>query len=213
MNCPLCQNSIIHKYYTDNKRDYFQCNRCDLVFADPNSYLSQQLEKCEYDQHQNNPDDLGYRKFLNKLAIPLNDQLSANSSGLDFGSGPGPTLFIMLNELGHEVDNYDIFYANDKGLLAKKYDFITCTEVVEHFHNPNKEFILFNQLLKPNGFLGIMTKRVINKEKFINWHYKNDPTHVCFYSDATFKYIAETWGYELNILNSDTVILKKLINN
>jgi hypothetical protein len=65
-------------------------------------------------------------------------------------------------------------------------------------------------MLKDNGLLGIMTKRLINFEKFRSWHYKNDPTHVCFYSDLTFEYIAEKWGYKLEIINSDSVILHKL---
>ncbi len=144
MNCPLCLTCKTIHYHSDNKRKYFQCDQCGLVFADPSSYLSQRLEKCEYDMHQNNPNDLGYRKFLNKLAIPLNDRLTPHGSGLDFGSGPGPTLSIMMKEFGHQVDNYDIFYANDKSLLSKKYDFITCTEVAEHFHHPYKEFKLLN---------------------------------------------------------------------
>jgi hypothetical protein len=211
MNCPLCLDSIIYKYHTDKKRTFFQCKNCDLVFVDPANYLNSDLEKCEYDKHENDPDDLGYRHFLNKLLAPLNDLLNPISSGLDFGSGPGPTISIMMKEQGHTMKNYDIFYADNKSLLTKQYDFITCTEVVEHFHNPHNEFKLLHSLLKPNGYLGIMTKRVLSKEKFATWHYKNDPTHVCFYSDDTFKYIAKTAGYELSNINSDTVILKKII--
>jgi len=53
-----------------------------------------------------------------------------------------------------------------------------------------------------------MTKRVICHEKFKTWHYKNDPTHVCFYAIETFQFIAEYWGYDLEIINDDTVILQ-----
>ncbi|VAW11480.1 Putative methyltransferase associated with DUF414, partial [hydrothermal vent metagenome] len=166
-------------------------------------------EKAIYDSHENNSDDIGYRKFLSKLSIPLVDKLSDGMKGLDFGCGPGPTLSVMLEEQGFTVEDYDIFYANKVKLLKREYDFITCTEVVEHLHHPHKELTLLSKLLKPKGFFGIMTKRVINKERFKTWHYKNDPTHVCFYSDQTFEYIADYWNYELEFIQSDVVILTK----
>lgn len=209
MNCPLCLNKNIEHYHRDKQRDYWQCGLCDLVFVNPEQFISTQQEKSIYDQHQNNPDDIGYRKFLNKLLIPLVNQLSKEAKGLDFGSGPGPTVSVMLAELGYGVENYDIFYANNPELLKRKYDFITCTEVIEHLHNPHQVLTMLTGLLKIGGYLGIMTKRVIDKTSFATWHYKNDPTHVCFYSDKTFEYIAQYWGYELEKVNSDTIILSK----
>jgi 2-polyprenyl-3-methyl-5-hydroxy-6-metoxy-1,4-benzoquinol methylase len=210
LNCPLCLNIEVQHYHTDKFRVYYQCDLCALVFVDSENYLSQHLEKLEYNKHQNNPYDFGYCNFLNKLIIPLNDRLKANSSGLDFGCGPGATLSILMLKLGHVVANYDLFYAKDPRLLLKKYDFICCTEVVEHLHNPFKEFMRLHDLLMPNGLLGIMTKRVINKQKFINWHYKNDLTHVCFFHELTFDYIAGKLGFELEFINSDTIIMKKV---
>jgi 2-polyprenyl-3-methyl-5-hydroxy-6-metoxy-1,4-benzoquinol methylase len=180
-----------------------------MVFVDAQNYLSKQKEKEVYDLHQNCAEDLGYRRFLNKLIEPLTQKLSAGAQGLDFGCGPGPTISVMMAQKNIVVENYDIFYANYPQLLKQSYDFITCTEVVEHLHKPHEIFSLFSSMIKPNGLLGIMTKRVINHESFINWHYKNDPTHVCFYHELSFKYIAEQWGYNLEIINSDTLILKK----
>lgn len=207
MNCPLCLNKNIQHYHQDKQRDYWQCGHCDLVFVKPEQFLSLQQEKSIYDQHQNNPDDLGYRKFLNKLLVPLVKQLTKEAKGLDFGSGPGPTVSVMLAELGYDVENYDIFYANNPELLKRKYDFITCTEVIEHLHNPHKELAMLRGLLNKGGYLGIMTKRVIDKNSFAKWHYKNDPTHVCFYSDKTFEYLAKNLNYDLQIINSDSIIL------
>ncbi len=210
MNCPLCLNKNSEIYYADDKRDYWQCHNCFLVFVLPERYLSPQAEKLIYDKHQNDPHDLGYRKFLNKLVVPLLEKLKAGENGLDFGCGPGPTISEMLADRGFKVENYDIFYDYHPDLLKQKYGFITCTEVIEHLHFPHQELNTLFACLKTFGALGIMTKRVLNKSRFANWHYKNDPTHVCFYSTETFEYIAKTWNCRLDIINSDTVMLTKL---
>jgi len=208
MTCPLCLNNDFQHYHQDKIRNYWQCAVCQLVFVQPEQYVTTQQEKAIYDQHQNSADDLGYRQFLNKLLVPLIQRLKSNALGLDFGSGPGPAISIMLKELGFTVYNYDINYANHYELLAVEYDFITCTEVLEHLHHPHKELSMLANMLKKDAYLGIMTKRVIDKDRFKSWHYKNDPTHVCFYSIATFEYIAEYWHFTLEVINSDTVILK-----
>ncbi len=209
MTCPLCLNKTIDFYHQDNQRDYWQCVQCKLVFVKPEFQLNSQQEKCIYDLHQNNPNDLGYRTFLNKLLIPLQKKLPKDAKGLDFGSGPGPAISVIMKEQGINVENYDIYYDNRPKLLKRVYDFITCTEVVEHLYNPHEVFSQLTAMLKPSGLLGIMTKRVINKEKFRNWHYKNDPTHVGFYSDETFEFIAEQWNFKLEFVSEDTLILEK----
>ena len=210
MSCVLClENTLLH-YHQDKVRNYWQCQNCFLVFVKKEYHLDAKKEKSVYDLHKNNPNDIGYRNFLNKLITPLTKKLTQQMHGLDFGSGPGPTISVMLAEQGIRVENYDIFYNNKQELLEQTYDFITCTEVIEHLFNPNDVLTKLTTMLKPNGLLGIMTKRVIDKEKFKNWHYKNDPTHVCFYSDETFEFIANNWGYNLEFVEADSAILTKL---
>ena len=72
MYCPLCKsaNTSSH-YHTDNRRDYLQCSQCDLVYVSPEFLLSKQIEKQEYDLHENSFEDEGYRKFLRKVLTPL----------------------------------------------------------------------------------------------------------------------------------------------
>jgi len=210
MNCPLCLKSTITHYHKDNLRDYWQCNNCHLVFVDSKSLLNANDEKAIYDLHENSSDDIGYRNFLNKLLVPLINMLKPGAKGLDFGSGSGPTIKIMMEEKGFKVNNFDLYYAHNPEIFDQTYDFITCTEVIEHLYLPHDEISMLNNILSPGGYFGIMTKRLINKDKFKSWHYKNDPTHVCFYSDETFEFMASYWGFELNIINSDTVIFKKI---
>ncbi len=208
--CPLCHAEEIHKtYYQDTHRDYHLCPTCHLVFVPPEQHLSSKKEKAQYDLHQNSPHDRGYRQFLNRIFLPMQERLTPKSHGLDFGSGPGPTLSVMFQEAGHSMRLYDHFYAHDPSVFKHQYDFITATEVLEHLHYPKRELTRLWELLKPEGTLGVMTKLIPSRESFPDWHYKNDPTHVCFYSRLTFNWLAEWWNSSVAFLDHDVMIFKK----
>ena len=207
--CPLCGDNHISDYHRDSKRAYYQCALCQLVFVPEQYHLSAALEKAVYDQHENHPDDPGYRQFLSRLATPLLERLPNSAKGLDFGCGPGPTLSLILEKAGHQVALFDLFYANNPAMLEHSYDFITATEVVEHLSRPGVELNRLWQLIKPGGLLGIMTKQVIDKVSFARWHYKNDPTHISFFSSATFSYLIEVWGASPVYMGDDVIILRK----
>ncbi len=209
-HCPLCNNLTTSHFHRDKKRDYWRCGNCYLVFVDDQQQLDLATEKAIYDLHQNQANDLGYRQFLSRLAEPLLAQLTTPKNGLDFGCGPGPVLAEMLTEAGHTMNLYDLFYANDPERLAISYDFVTCTEVVEHFRNPQREFQRLFELLKPQGYLAIMTKLVIDAEAFSRWHYKNDQTHISFFSRETLQWLATHYQAELNFFANDVAIFKLL---
>jgi SAM-dependent methyltransferase len=206
--CPLCTQNTASLFYQDSSRQYLRCSVCDLTFVPSHFHLSGTDEKAVYDQHQNSPDDHGYRRFLNRIFEPLQLRLLPGSSGLDFGSGPGPTLSVMFAESGHDVVIYDPYYAPHVELLNRQYDFVTASEVVEHFCRPLQDFERMWACVKPGGLLGIMTKRAGNPEAFANWHYKNDPTHVSFYSQETFFWLADVWNAKLEVLCDDVVVFR-----
>lgn len=208
--CPLCTSLKISAYHQDNKRTYLQCSECQLIFVPPSFHLTPAEEKRIYDLHENSPDDEGYRHFLDKLLAPLCAKLPSGAQGLDFGCGPGPAIKPIMAERGFNMDNYDIYYQHQPQYLAQRYHFITCTEAIEHFSQPRQELKQLDSMLKPNGILGIMTKRVIAPDAFKRWHYKNDPTHICFFSEETFRWIADWLNYRLEFPGNDTVILTKL---
>ncbi len=209
LGCPLCGSLQSEPFHRDRRRAYFRCTICRLVFVPPVYHLSAEEEKAEYDRHQNRPDDPAYRRFLNRLARPLQARLAPGSRGLDFGSGPGPTLALMLREAGHTMALYDPFYAHRPALLTRRYDFITASEVVEHLHHPGRELNRLYHLLKPGGLLGIMTKRVIDRERFRRWHYINDPTHVAFFCRETFAWLAARWRARVDFVDRDVIIILK----
>lgn len=207
--CPLCQSRQTEFYYQDSKRDYYQCLYCLLVFVPPRYYLSSTQEKAEYDLHENSGEDAGYRRFLSRAITPLLARLPVGALGLDFGCGPAPVLQQMLQEHGFSVEVYDLFYAPDSRVLNSEYDFITATEVVEHLHHPERVLAQLWSCIKPGGWFVMMTKRVLDKNAFSRWHYKNDPTHVCFYSESTFEWLARRWNAQLIVADKDVVLLHK----
>lgn len=208
--CPLCHSRPAEDFHTDKLRRYFRCTQCALVFADPATLLLPAEEKAIYDHHENSPHDVHYRGFLDRLAKPLAERLGNQPlQGLDFGCGPGPALAIMLAEQGYHMAIYDPYYAPDQNVLAHQYDFITCTEAMEHFYTPAKEWQLLLAMLKPGGWLGVMTGLVTSTEHFTDWHYKNDPTHVSFFSRETFTYLSQTHCLQLEFVGDNVVFLKK----
>jgi 2-polyprenyl-3-methyl-5-hydroxy-6-metoxy-1,4-benzoquinol methylase len=174
----------------------------------PAHYPDPAIERAEYDRHENAVDDPGYRRFLDRLAAPLLARLSPGARGLDYGCGPGPALAMMLGEAGHAVALYDPFYTPDPAPLCDTYDFITCTEVAEHFHRPAEEFDRLGMMLRPGGWLAVMTCFQTDDARFGGWHYRMDPTHVVFYRSGTFVTIAAARGWSCEIPRKDVALLR-----
>lgn len=180
-----------------------------MVFADPAAHLDPLGERARYDLHQNDPKDPRYRQFLNRLARPLLTRLERGMRGLDYGCGPGPTVSLMLEEAGMVMALYDPYYAPHPEALTTRYDFITCTEVVEHFYHPASDWSRITALLKPGGWLGVMTQPTPSRESFLQWRYCQEPTHVSFYCAATFAWIAARFGLTVERVRSDVFLLQK----
>lgn len=211
-NCPLC-SGLGQPYYEDRQRPahYFRCPDCELIWLDPKNQLSAGAEKAHYEQHQNCPSDPGYRAFLNRIWEPLKSRLAPGASGLDFGSGPGPTLHLMVREDGFACEHYDpYFHPVTKHLKPSSYDFITCSETAEHFRAPGAEFNRLAALLRPGGDLAVMTRLHCSTVSFASWHYRQDHSHVSFYNRRSFQQIAKQSGFSsVSFLNDSVTILKK----
>lgn len=205
MNCLLCLSPSVE--LTGNT---YECGHCALVFKNPACHLSLTEDFKRYSSHQNNEEDRGYIDFLNRLVNPLTTFLPEKFKALDFGSGPGPTMSTLLTKKGGEVLNYDPIFCNDQEALKKKYDVITSTEVVEHFKRPKEDWSLLVGALDSNGVLAIMTQFLTSEIDYKSWWYKNDPTHVVFYKEKTFIYLAKC--FELDVIYNDknsVIIFKK----
>jgi SAM-dependent methyltransferase len=209
IHCPLCAGAEISFYFQDRRRPYHSCSTCGLVFVLPDWHLSRDEERTQYTLHKNYIDDPGYRTFLSRMMHPLIERLTPGTVGLDFGCGTGPALAHMLREAGFTVALYDSFFVPEQVVLDVHYDFICATEVVEHLHRPGLELGRLWALLKPGGWFGIMTRLVLDSTDFASWHYKNDPTHVCFFSAKTWRWWALQHGANIEIIGADVILLQR----
>lgn len=207
--CPVCTGATTRFLAQVEDRDYWRCADCLATFLAAGQLPDAAAELAHYRLHRNDPGDLDYRRFLGRLAEPLLARLSPGARGLDYGCGPGPALAAMLHEAGHPMAVYDPFFAPDESVLRGHYDFITCTEVIEHFHRPAREFACLDALLAPGGWLGLMTEFQTDDARFARWHYRRDPTHVVFYREATLRHLAAHWGWHCEIPRPNVALLRK----
>jgi SAM-dependent methyltransferase len=198
MRCPLCRSSSTALHAEVHGRRYRECTVCDFVFVAREDLPGREAERRHYLTHENAPTDPGYRAFLDRLARPLVERLPAGASGLDYGCGPGPALAAMLEERGFRMRLWDPFFAPDASVLQDEYDFVTCTETAEHFHSPAEEFDRLDALMKPGGWLGLMTETRRADRPLAGWRYARDPTHVALYNERTMEWIAADRRWEMD---------------
>ncbi|MFB6317113.1 class I SAM-dependent methyltransferase [Saccharicrinis sp. FJH54] len=194
MKCRLC-HAESNKYYVQGERIFYQCVRCRSIQVHHQMLPSASQEKERYGLHQNSSSDSGYVSFLRPLIDVAMKYHSKNDTGLDFGSGPEPVLTELLQHEGYAVEAYDPIFKNDSVLLTEEYDFIICCEVAEHFHDPASEFFKLSKMLKRGGSLFIKTHLFTADVDFPAWWYKNDITHVFFYTSEALEYIKHTYNF------------------
>lgn len=207
--CCVCEASTGIPFQQIDGRHYWRCQHCQATWLDSQHHLCAQAELAEYQLHENNLHDSGYRDFLTRISEPLQNRLQPGAEGLDFGCGPGPLLAQMLEEAGFRMHKYDPYFHPERATLAREYDFVTCTEVAEHFYAPAQEFALLRSLVRPGGWLALMTCFQTDDRRFANWSYRRDPTHVVFYKAETFMTLAQMWGWQCEIPRKDVVLLQK----
>lgn len=205
--CRVCRLGSTNYLMQVDGRRYERCSRCQCTLVARDDLPTVEQEEAQYRLHRNEISDPSYRAFVAKVVDPLLDLLRPGSDGLDYGCGPGPVGAEMLRERGHDVMEYDPIFSPNPVALAYDYDFILCSEVVEHFHEPAREFDKLAKLLKPGGWLAIMTGFQSDDRLFAQWHYRRDPTHVAFYREATLRQIAQDRNWDIMIPHENVALL------
>ncbi len=192
--CRLC-NSSSELFFRSEIQLFYKCTTCAGIFTDT-SYLPNDSTEIErYESHNNDTNDPRYQKFVSPITNAIAANFEHEHYGLDFGSGTGPVITKVMREKGYQIDTYDPFFDNRPEILHNKYDYIACCEVIEHFHEPRKEFTQLHKLLNKGGKLFIMTDPYNEEIDFKKWYYKNDPTHVFFYQKETFEWIRREFAF------------------
>jgi hypothetical protein len=208
-HCPLCKAPVanVHQIPGPLDRCYYLCSQCKLIFTAHVDLPSMNEEKTRYNEHDNTIEAPGYVKFLNQAIKPALPFLKAQMRGLDYGSGPGPTLSQLLKREGITCEDYDPIFGPD--LPEGSFDYIFSTEAFEHFHNPGKEMCQISEILKPGGLLAVMTMFRPCLSEFANWFYAKDYSHVTFFNQETFDYLCLQWHFEHLWDDGKRVILLK----
>lgn len=190
--CKICGAATSEFHDKQFGINYYHCQVCNFISKDQRSIISAEEEKREYDLHNNSWEDQGYVQMFRDFLNQTEPYKSGGIKALDFGSGPQPILAELLTkEYGYETDIYDLFYSPEKIYLDKKYDLITCTEVVEHLIDPLAAFRLFKELLAENGIVSVMTLfHPKDDEKFCRWFYRREKSHISFFTPKTMETIA-----------------------
>lgn len=208
MNCILCHSVLEKPIHVEKEHRFFDCENCGSIVRSTDTFPDFETEKERYETHNNDVNDLRYQKFVSPITNAVQANFKPqNSIGLDFGAGTGPVITKVLNDKGYKLNLYDPFFHPDKSVLNQKYDYIVCCEVIEHFHNPFKEFELLKSLLKPSGKLYCMTDIFSKNLDFGNWYYKNDPTHVIFYTEKSLRWIQREIEFSTLEINHRLIVL------
>ncbi len=221
MKCTLCESSKIKEFFQVKEKAYgqyisklyYHCDECQLIFLDPELHLNSKDEKARYDTHENNIENEKYKEFLLQSWTPLKALLDradkTKKTGLDFGCGPSPVLAGLVGAT-YPCKKYDPYFFNNKELLTYNYDFVLSTEVFEHFNSPKESIEKVISLLKSGAYLSVMTSFFHKGIDFKNWRYRQDQTHVCFYSESTIEWIAKKYSLDIIYIANPVVIFKKI---
>lgn len=213
MRCPLCHKEA-EWFLQSRQRDFFLCAECGYIGVPPAQHLPEDLEISRYLEHDNNLANEGYvRMFEEKLDLIARHCPGADTV-LDFGCGYEPVLKTLLERRGYRARVYDRYFFPDWD-PARRFDLVISTETFEHLHQPAAAVDRVLTVLNPGGHLAVMTRLYPEREgrpdraAFADWYYKNDPTHIGFFSLRTFAWIASSRRLRRVFHNEkDFVILK-----
>ena len=214
MTCPLCHSPPEFLIKAD-RREYHLCPVCQLIFVPSRFFLTSEKEIERYLEHNNSLESEGYVNMFREKINIVQDHCAEIQSVLDYGCGYEPVLKTLLEREGYATDGYDPYFFPELK-TGVTYDCIVSTETFEHLKLPGDEIQRMAALLAPRGYLAVMTQFYPTTDRspditgFLDWYYKRDPTHICFYGPKTFEWIARHHNFDIILDNDkDFVILQK----
>lgn len=208
MNCILCKGTT-KKFWESKNREFVECTNCGGIQLLPQFYISEKAEEARYLTHNNDVNDPGYQDFVKPITSRILKDFSPKHTGLDYGCGNGPVITAQLEKIGYTISLYDLYFYPNTEVLKTQYDFIICCEVMEHFSAPKREFSELVSLLKPGGKLYCKTSLYSKEIDFDNWYYKNDVTHIFFYTVKSLEWIKTNLTFSALEVHPNAIIFSK----
>ncbi len=212
ISCKVCQGST--SLFYENGRRFFRCAHCAFIFSPLK--VSREEEEQHYKSQWGLADAETWRS---KAEVLLNVILQYNTpkSILDFGSGCG-SLTQAFRVLGYPTTPLEPMihgFLKDQE-FKHPFDAIVGIEVIEHLPDPVSELRELEKVLAPGGvmvFSTLMTNAFINhplaQDHFSSWWYKDDPTHVSFFSNQTLDALARLRHYEIDVFADKLFAIRK----
>jgi len=209
--CPLCHHEDYeHWKFPDDARDYLHCDLCHLISTPKSTHPQFQTAKARYLHHLADSGSTGHINHLMKAIQPIQNFLKKEMDILDYGCGPKPVLSDLLRTWECSCQNYDLIFFPEP-FIFKSYDAVFCIETAEHFSDPQKELTNINNVLKPGGYVIIMTALYSNKQHFSKWYYKRDFTHISFFHQKTMEFISKKMNWQQIFADAGaTTVFKRL---
>ncbi|WP_037315184.1 class I SAM-dependent methyltransferase [Salegentibacter sp. Hel_I_6] len=208
MKCILCEGST-KDFWKSKKRKYVECIHCGCIQLLKEFYISKKAEEARYLAHNNDIENPGYQNFVKPITSRVLKDFSTAKKGLDYGCGTGPVASTLLEKEGYSIALYDPYFYPDAAVLNTEYDYIICCEVMEHFYEPKREFRELAARLNPGGKLYCKTQLYSEDINFDSWYYKNDRTHVIFYTKKSLEWIKDNLGFSGLEIHPDLIVFSK----
>ncbi len=207
MQCRLCLEMTSRDRIFGHGRDFSVCDSCGYVQVNPQQILSTEDEGKRYLLHENSSGDPRYEEYLRPIVDLVVSRTAISTLGIDIGSGKEKVLETLLFSKGRRVVSYDLYFHPEESLLKNSYDFLICSETLEHFRDPRRELQRFSFLVKKGGPLFFRTSFYHSNRKFTDWHYQRDPTHIGFFSEKTFFWMEKEFGWKMDLLIDPFVVM------
>ena len=208
MKCLICDSRC--SSFEDAKRGvlYFECPSCHFIMKSKEHFSDFERQKERYDLHNNCEENVEYQEYFQRFIDFALRDISKPKSVLDFGCGASWLLAQMIQKEGIACDFYDPIYHPNESYKNRSYDLITSVEVFEHLHDPKATLEMLTQRLNPKGYIAVQSEfHPQNRDAFLNWYYRLDPTHIVFYSLKSFEALVKSLNLSIVASNAKNMVL------
>ncbi|HET9030418.1 MAG TPA: class I SAM-dependent methyltransferase [Candidatus Aquilonibacter sp.] len=193
---------------TGERVRYERCSVCGFVFTRHfdswnHERFAERVYNADYGRFDLDYEETRPRNMARLLVNTFGDSLRERSL-LDYGSGSGRFVEEVRPFVAHAA-GFDPFTASDASLLDRRYDIVTCFEVLEHETDPMRA-IRRLALAASNGIV-VHSTLVQNAEfdaRGIEWWYiapRNG--HVSIFSRAALATAWQRVGFQVASMNDD----------
>lgn len=222
--CPVCDSKDYEKYWAMNGYRLARCLNCGMVW---DMFPPENLELVYSKNYfvNENPKG-GYANYFEGMNINkrtfyeriqrINKRVLSKDKMLDVGSALGDSLteakkLGWKNVYGVELSAYAATESRKRGLNIKTgnlksakfpsnyFDVVTLQDVIEHVSDPKKEMLEIYRVLKPGGFVFIVTPDVSGIwSKILGhlWYHYKPGEHIMYFSQKSLAKVISDAGFK-----------------